>query len=157
MQKITPCLWFDTQGEEAARFYVSIFKDARITQITHYGPDMPGREGTVMTVVFELLGQSYMALNGGPHFKFNEAISLMVSCETQAEIDYYWEKLSSEGGQEVECGWVKDKYGLSWQIIPSCLEQLLTADQARTNRVMRAVMSMKKLNIAEMQAAAEAE
>src|SRR5215216_6202519 len=146
-QKITTFLWFDNNAEEAAKFYCSIFKNSSIVNTTHYGDVGPGPKGTVMTVDFELDGQRLTGLNGGPTFKFTEAISLVVRCETQEEIDYFWEKLSSEGGQEVECGWVKDKYGLSWQVWPTILEELLQGDIQKSDRVMRAVMTMKKLDI----------
>ena len=153
-QKITTFLWFDKNAEEAVNFYISVFKNSRILGTSHYGDFGPGREGTVMTIEFELDGERFTALNGGPTFKFNEAISLVVHCETQQEVDYFWEKLS-EGGKEVECGWVKDKFGLSWQIVPKALMDLLTeGDQAKTDRVMRAVMSMKKLDIEDLKKAA---
>jgi predicted 3-demethylubiquinone-9 3-methyltransferase (glyoxalase superfamily) len=155
--KISPCLWFDTQAEEAARFYTSIFKDSRITAISNYpdsGKEIHGKDaGTVLTVEFELNGQSFTALNGGPEFKFTEAISLQVGCETQEEIDYYWGKLSADpaGGQ---CGWLKDKFGLSWQIVPNILPELLTGpDPAKSKRVFQAIMGMEKLDIAELQRA----
>ena len=153
-QKITAMLWFDNNAEEAANFYVSVFKNSRILGTSYYGDTGAGPKGTVMTVEFELDGQRYTALNGGPTFKFTEAISLVVHCETQEEVDYFWEKLS-EGGQKVECGWIKDKYGLSWQIVPNFLLELLTSgDNAKTDRVMRAVMSMKKLDIEDLKRAA---
>jgi predicted 3-demethylubiquinone-9 3-methyltransferase (glyoxalase superfamily) len=153
MPRITPCLWFDRQAEEAARFYTSIFENARIGRISRYGKEgyevhgMP--EGTVMTVDFELDGQAFTALNGGPVFKFNEAISLQVHCETQEEVDHYWEKLS-EGGDEKaqQCGWLKDRYGVSWQIVPTVLpKMLMDTDAAKANRVMKALLQMKKLDI----------
>lgn len=147
MQKITPCLWFDTQAEEAARFYISIFKNSKISQITRYGETGPGPKGSVMTVEFQLEGQDFMALNGGPHFKFTEAISLSVDCKTQEEVDEYWRRLS-EGGEQVQCGWLKDKYGLSWQIVPRILSEMLAdPDPAKSNRVMEAMLKMKKLDI----------
>jgi predicted 3-demethylubiquinone-9 3-methyltransferase (glyoxalase superfamily) len=151
IQKINPCLWFDRNGEEAARFYVSIFRNSKIGIISHYGEGMPGREGSVMTVSFELDGQNFVALNGGPEFKFNEAVSLYVNCETQQELDYYWERLS-KGGQIVECGWVKDKFGLAWQIVPARMFEMLQ-DPQRSPKVMQAVMKMKKLDIATLEAA----
>jgi predicted 3-demethylubiquinone-9 3-methyltransferase (glyoxalase superfamily) len=154
MERITPFLWFDTQAEEAANFYVSIFKNSRITSISHYPEGTPGPVGQVMVVNFELDGQKFIALNGGPTFKFTEAISLLVNCETQQEIDHYWSKLTSGGGKEVECGWLKDKYGLSWQIVPANLEKLLGTPE-KAKRVMAVVMKSKKLNIAEMERAAE--
>ncbi len=151
LQKITPCLWFDTQAEEAAKFYTSVFDNSRIKHISRYGKvgrDVHGKEpGSVMVVAFEIAGQTFTALNGGPKFKFTEAISLQVMCETQQEIDHFWSKLS-EGGQEGPCGWLKDKYGLSWQIVPSALPQMMTdADGAKSDRVMAAVMKMKKFDL----------
>ncbi len=154
MERITPFLWFDTQAEEAANFYVSIFKNSKITSISHYPEGTPGPVGQVMVVNFELDGQKFMALNGGPAFKFTEAISLLVNCETQQEIDHYWSKLTAGGGKEVECGWLKDKYGLSWQIVPANLEKLLGTPE-KAKRVMAVVMKSKKLNIADMERAAE--
>jgi predicted 3-demethylubiquinone-9 3-methyltransferase (glyoxalase superfamily) len=159
MQKITPCLWFDNQAEEAARFYTSIFKNSRIGRIARYGKagfEVHGRpEGTVMTVEFEINGQTFTALNGGPVFKFNEAISLQVYCETQEEVDHYWEKLS-EGGDEKaqQCGWLKDKYGVSWQIVPTALVRMLAGKDSRTSdSVMTAVLQMKKPDIARLEQA----
>lgn len=153
-QKITPFLWFDHQAEEAATFYTSIFKDSKVKSVARYGETGPGPKGSVMTVVFELEGQEFIALNGGPHFKFTEAISFVVNCETQEEIDELWEKLS-EGGQKVECGWLKDKYGLSWQIVPTVLlgEMLVDKDAEKSQRVMRAMLQMKKLGIARLEEA----
>jgi len=156
-QKITPCLWFDTQAEQAAEFYTSIFDNSRITTISRYGKaghDIHGMEaGTVMVVAFELEGQTFTALNGGPLFKFSEAISFQVSCDTQRDIDHFWDKLSA-GGREGQCGWLKDKYGLSWQIVPSLLPQLMTgADGAARDRMMNAVMTMKKFDLATLQRA----
>jgi predicted 3-demethylubiquinone-9 3-methyltransferase (glyoxalase superfamily) len=153
-QKITTFLWFDNNAEEAAKFYCSIFKNASILNTTHYGDTGAGPKGTVMTVDFELDGQRLTALNGGPTFKLTEAVSLVVHCETQEEIDYFWEKLSSEGGQKVECGWVKDKFGLSWQVWPTILDELFQGDQSQIDRIMRAVMSMKKLDIEDLKKAA---
>jgi predicted 3-demethylubiquinone-9 3-methyltransferase (glyoxalase superfamily) len=153
-QKVTTFLWFDNNAEEAVKFYCSVFKNASILNTTHYGDSGAGPKGTVMTVDFELDGQRFAALNGGPTFKFTEAISLVVNCETQEEIDYFWEKLS-EGGQKVECGWVKDKYGLSWQIVPGVLfDELFQGGDEQTNRIMKAVMTMKKLDIEELKKAA---
>jgi predicted 3-demethylubiquinone-9 3-methyltransferase (glyoxalase superfamily) len=153
-QKITTFLWFDNNAEEAVNFYVSVFKNSRIVGTSYYGDTGAGPKGTVMTIEFELDGERFTALNGGPTFKFTEAISLVVHCETQDEIDYFWEKLS-EGGQQIECGWLKDKFGLAWQIVPNHLLELLTSgDSARTDRVMRAVMSMKKLDIEDLKQAA---
>jgi predicted 3-demethylubiquinone-9 3-methyltransferase (glyoxalase superfamily) len=146
-QQITPFLWFDNQAEEAAKFYTSIFKDSKVTKIARYGEAGPGPKGSAMTVGFELNGQEFTALNGGPHFKFTEAISFVVNCETQEEVDEFWKKLS-EGGQEVQCGWLKDKYGVSWQIVPTVLSEMLQdKDPAKSQRVMKAVMQMKKLDI----------
>jgi len=146
-QKITTFLWFDRNAEEAAKFYVSIFKNSKIVNIARYGDSGAGPKGTVMTVEFDLDGQRFTGLNGGPTFKFTEAISLVVNCETQQEVDYFWEKLS-EGGQEVECGWVKDKFGLSWQIVPNIVfETFQDGDQAKIDRLMKAVMQMKKLDV----------
>ncbi len=153
MQKITSCLWFDTKAEEAAAFYVSIFKQSKIMRVTRYdqaSAEVSGRpEGSVLTVEFEIEGQPFTALNGGPLFKFTEAVSFVVNCETQAEVDHYWEKLS-EGGDEraQQCGWLKDKYGVSWQIVPTILATLLTdADKAKAGRVMATMLRMKKLEI----------
>ena len=154
MQKITPCLWFDKNGEEAARFYVSVFPNSRIVEVTRYGEANPSQAGTVMTVSFELEGQSYVALNGGPQYTFSEAISFSVSCETQEEVDEYWSKLT-DGGEEGPCGWLKDRFGVSWQVVPTALPRLLTQTDAETSqRVMRAMMSMRKLDIAELERAA---
>ena len=154
-QKITTFLWFDNNAEEAVNFYVSVFKNSRIVNTAHYTEVGPGPKGSVMTVDFELDGQRFTGLNGGPTFKFTEAISLVVRCETQEEVDYFWEKLS-EGGQKVECGWVKDKYGLSWQVTPSVLLEMITdSDSAKVDRVMRAMMTMKKLDIETLKIAAE--
>jgi predicted 3-demethylubiquinone-9 3-methyltransferase (glyoxalase superfamily) len=152
MQTIQPCLWFDTQALEAAEFYVSIFKNSKINQVTHYGENMPMPKGTVLTVTFELNGELFMALNGGPIFQFNEAVSLIVNCDTQEEIDHYWSKLTAEGGQEVQCGWLKDKYGLSWQINARKFDEWMK-DPVKGNRMMQAVMQMVKLDIAKLQAA----
>jgi predicted 3-demethylubiquinone-9 3-methyltransferase (glyoxalase superfamily) len=159
MQKITNCLWFDDKAEEAARSYVSLFKNSKILNVTRYGDaaaNASGRPpGTVMTVTFQLEGQDFMALNGGPHFKFTEAISLIVNCETQAEVDELWEKLSA-GGEKSQCGWLKDKYGLSWQIVPRVLSEMLQdKDAKKTERVMAAVMQMTKLDIAALKRAYE--
>jgi predicted 3-demethylubiquinone-9 3-methyltransferase (glyoxalase superfamily) len=153
IHRITPCLWFDDQAEDAAAFYTSIFKDSRIVQMTRYGE--AGREvhgkapGTVLTVAFELEGQPFTALNGGPIFKFNEAVSFQVSCETQEEVDYYWHRLS-EGGDEraQQCGWLKDKFGVSWQVVPTALIEMLSdPDPAKSQRAMTAMLQMKKLDI----------
>ena len=155
MEKITPFLWFDDKAEEAAHFYASIFKNGKVRKITHYSEESSkasGRPvGSVMTVAFQLDGQEFVALNGGPHFHFNEAVSLVVNCETQAEIDDYWEKLSS-GGQEGQCGWLKDKYGLSWQVVPTALGKLLSdSDPEKSGRVTSAILHMRKLDIQVLQ------
>jgi predicted 3-demethylubiquinone-9 3-methyltransferase (glyoxalase superfamily) len=154
-QKITPFLWFDNNAEEAVNFYISVFKNSKVGHISRYGDSGPGPMGSVMTMGFELEGQKFTALNGGPQFKFTEAISFVVNCETQEEVDHFWEKLSGNGGQEVQCGWLKDKYGLSWQIVPTILSQLISGDPQRSSRVMQALMQMKKLDIAELQRAAD--
>jgi predicted 3-demethylubiquinone-9 3-methyltransferase (glyoxalase superfamily) len=155
IQRITPFLWFDQQAEEAAGFYTSIFPNSRIVKVVRYGKTGPGPAGSVMTVAFQMDGQSFVALNGGPHFKFTEAISFVVNCETQAEVDTYWEKLSA-GGSEVQCGWVKDKYGLSWQIVPTVLPELLSdPDPEKSQPVMKAILSMKKLDIGALKRAHE--
>jgi predicted 3-demethylubiquinone-9 3-methyltransferase (glyoxalase superfamily) len=151
MQKITPMLWFDTEAEEAANFYVSIFKDAKMIALSYYGDTGPGAKGSVMVAEFELKGQKFSALNGGPAFKFTEAISLVVNCESQEEVDYFWEKLSAGGGQEVECGWLKDKYGLCWQVTPvKLMDYLKDDDREKADRVMTAMMKMKKIDIATL-------
>ena len=156
MPKITPWLWFDTEGEEAAMFYTSVFPNSRITDVARYGSAGPRPEGTVMTVTFELDGQEFAALNGGPDFKFNEAISFEVSCETQEEVDSYWNKLS-EGGEQGPCGWLKDKFGVSWQIIPTALPRLLSdPDREKSQRVMSAMLEMKKIEIEGLERAAAA-
>jgi predicted 3-demethylubiquinone-9 3-methyltransferase (glyoxalase superfamily) len=156
MQKITTCLWFDTQAEEAANFYISVFKNSRIVHVSHYGEAGPRPAGMVMTVDFELDGQELVALNGGPEFAFTEAVSLQVNCESQAEVDRYWSVLS-EGGEEGPCGWLKDRYGLSWQIVPVALIELISdPDTAKAQRVMAAMLQMKKIDIAALEAAAEA-
>lgn len=155
MPKITPFLWFDTQAEEAANLYVSIFKNSKILKISRYGDAGPGPKGSVMTVEFALDGQKFIALNGGPHFKFTEAISFSVDCKTQKEVDDYWEKLSA-GGEQGPCGWLKDKYGLSWQINPTVLGEMLSdPDRKKSKRVMEAMMKMKKIDIAGLQKAYE--
>jgi predicted 3-demethylubiquinone-9 3-methyltransferase (glyoxalase superfamily) len=158
-QKITTFLWFDTQAEEAANFYVSLFKNSKVESITRYpseGQEVTGKApGTVMTVNFRLEGQEFVALNGGPHYKFNEAISLVVNCDTQEEIDYFWEKLT-EGGSEVQCGWLKDKYGLSWQINARVLDEMLKdEDTEKAGRVMKVMLQMKKIEIEPLQQAYE--
>jgi predicted 3-demethylubiquinone-9 3-methyltransferase (glyoxalase superfamily) len=158
-QRITPCLWFADEAEEAARFYTGIFKNSRITTVTRYGTagqEVHGRPpGSVMTVAFELDGQTFTALNGGPIFTFNEAISLQVNCETQDEIDYYWEKLSAGGDLKAQqCGWLKDRYGLSWQVVPKAIDELFEDERSPgAQRAMEAMLQMKKLDIAELQRA----
>lgn len=161
MQKITTCLWFNNQAEEAVNFYTSIFKNSKIGTTTRYdkaSSEVSGQpEGSVMVITFELDGREFMALNGGPAFTFTEAISLVINCETQQEVDYYWEKLT-DGGAESECGWLKDKYGVSWQVTPIRLNELLEdPDSAKAERVMKAMLKMKKLDIPALEAAAEAE
>jgi predicted 3-demethylubiquinone-9 3-methyltransferase (glyoxalase superfamily) len=154
IQKITPFLWFDNQAEEAANFYVSIFPNSRVVKVVRYSEAGPGPAGSAMTVAFELEGQKFTALNGGPHFKFTEAISFVVHCETQEEVDAYWEKLSAGGG-EVQCGWLKDKFGLSWQVVPNVLLELLgNPDPKKAARVAKAMFQMKKLDIRVLQKAA---
>jgi predicted 3-demethylubiquinone-9 3-methyltransferase (glyoxalase superfamily) len=156
MTKITPCLWFDTEGEDAANFYVSIFPNSKITEISRYGEAGPRDAGTVMTVEFELDGKPFVALNGGPEFKFNEAVSFQVDCADQDEVDTYWEKLG-EGGEEGPCGWLKDRFGLSWQIVPRALPELLAdPDKEKAQRVMAAMLEMGKIEIAELEQAAAA-
>ena len=161
MQKISPCLWFDDKGEEAAKFYTSIFKDSKIGDVTRYGKEgyeIHGKEeGTVMTVEFEIEGQKFLGLNGGPIFKFNEAISFQVYCETQEEVDYYWEKLSEGGDEKAQiCGWLKDKYGVSWQIVPIILiEMLKDKDSEKSQKVMKAMLQMHKLDISTLKKAYE--
>ena len=156
MQKITPFLWFDTEGEDAARFYTSVFPNSKIGEITRYGSAGPRPEGTVMTVSFELDGQRFVALNGGPDFTFSEAVSFLVNCDTQDEVDSYWSTLS-EGGEEGPCGWLKDKFGLSWQIVPKRLPELLSdPDRERAQRVMAAMLKMRKIEVDELERAAAA-
>ncbi len=153
MQTLTPCLWFDTEGEDAANFYTSVFPNSKIVEVARYGSAGPRPEGTVMTVSFELDGQKFLALNGGPEFTFSEAISFQVSCKTQEEVDAYWSKLS-EGGEEGPCGWLKDKFGLSWQIVPRVLPRLMMdPDPAKAGRVMQAMMQMTKIDIAALERA----
>ncbi|MGI8677027.1 MAG: VOC family protein [Nocardioidaceae bacterium] len=155
MQKITPCLWFDTEGEEAAKFYTSIFENSRILDISHFGDAGPRPAGTVMTVSFELEGQEYLALNGGSEFRFNESVSFQVHCETQEEVDRFWNILT-DGGEEGPCGWLKDKYGLSWQIIPTVLPELLgDPDPEKSQRAMKAMLDMKKIDINALRKAAD--
>jgi predicted 3-demethylubiquinone-9 3-methyltransferase (glyoxalase superfamily) len=156
MQKINPFLWFDKEAEQAANFYVSVFKNSKIVKVTRYGDAGPGPKGDVLVVAFEIEGQPFTALNGGPGFKFNESVSFVVHCKTQEEVDAFWSKLG-DGGQPGQCGWLKDKYGLSWQITPDVLVELLNdPDPARSGRVMQAMMKMKKIDIAELKQAAAA-
>lgn len=155
VSRITPCLWFDSQAEEAARFYTGIFPNSRITAVSRYGEvghEIHGHAaGTVLTVAFELDGQPFTALNGGPRFQFSEAISFQVNCDTQDEIDYFWERLGEGGDEEArQCGWLKDKFGASWQVVPHIMVQLMTGDQAHADRVMAALLKMNKLDIAEL-------
>ena len=153
-QKITPNLWFDTEAEEAAEFYVSVFKNSRIVNVTRY-PEGSDRAGTVLTVEWELDGDRFVGINGGPQFKFDEALSLSISCEDQAEVDYFWEKLS-EGGEEGPCGWLKDRYGLSWQVVPKWMEEMYDgSDPERARRAFEAMQKMGKLDIAALQSAAD--
>ena len=155
MQKITPFLWFNDNAEEAVNFYISIFKNSKLLNVARYGETGPGANGTVMTATFQLDGQEFVALNGGPHFKFTEAISFVVYCETQEEVDKFWEKLS-EGGEKSRCGWLKDKYGLSWQIVPTVLAELYQdKDAEKTKRVMEAMLQMDKLDIKTLKQAYE--
>ena len=153
MQKITNCLWFDGQAEDAVRFYTSIFKNSKTLETARYTEVGPGKPGSVMTIRFEIEGQEFLALNGGPEFKFNEAISFIVNCKDQAEVDYYWSKLTADGGEEVQCGWLKDKFGVSWQITPTILPELIR-DPRVANNVIKAMLKMVKLNIAALKAAA---
>jgi predicted 3-demethylubiquinone-9 3-methyltransferase (glyoxalase superfamily) len=153
MRKIAPCLWFDNEAEEAASFYVSVFKNSRITAVSHYGESMPLPKGTVLEVSFQLNGEDFLALNGGPLFTFSPAISFVVNCDTQEEIDDIWTKLSADEQSE-QCGWLKDKYGLSWQIVPSVLPEMMNSKEpAKRDRVFSALMKMKKLDIAALQRA----
>jgi predicted 3-demethylubiquinone-9 3-methyltransferase (glyoxalase superfamily) len=156
-KKITPCLWFDTQAEEAAQFYASVFKNSKIGKVSRYGKEgfeVHGKKaGTVMTVEFEIEGQKFLALNGGPHFKFNEAVSFQVPCETQEEIDYFWSELAKDG-EEGRCGWLKDKFGLSWQVFPRALPEMLTDGNSETaQRVMRSMLQMRKIDLAALRRA----
>jgi predicted 3-demethylubiquinone-9 3-methyltransferase (glyoxalase superfamily) len=155
LQKIIPNLWFDTEAEEAAAFYIAIFENSRIVNVTHYTEAGPRPAGMVMTVEFELEGQRFVGINGGPEFKFDEAVSFQINCETQQDVDYYWERLST-GGKEGPCGWLKDKYGLSWQVVPSGMEELFTdPDPERGKRAMQAMLKMSKLDIAALRRAAD--
>ena len=158
VQKITPCLWFDTQAEEAAKFYTSIFRNSKIRAISRYpeaGREIHGKApGTVMVVEFELDGQTFTALNGGPIFKFNEAVSFQVNCDTQEEVDYFWDKLSEGGDKKAQqCGWLKDKYGAFWQVVPRGMAEMMTGDPEKSQRAFKAMLQMKKLDIAELKRA----
>ena len=154
MPTIVPCLWFDMQAEEAATFYTSLFKNSKILQVTHYGPAGPGPNGSVMTVRFVLDGQEFMGLNGGPVVHFNEAVSFVVKCDTQKELDTWWQQLTENGGAEVQCGWLKDRFGLSWQIVPAALDKLVNdKDPDKRDRVMQALLPMKKLDLAALERA----
>ncbi|HEY8810626.1 MAG TPA: VOC family protein [Solirubrobacterales bacterium] len=156
-QKIIPNLWFDTEAEEAAKFYVDVFENSRIVNVTHYTEAGPRDVGMVMTVEFELDGQRFTGINGGPEFTFDEAVSFAIECETQEEVDYYWEKLS-EGGEEGQCGWLKDRYGLSWQVVPTGMEELFAdPDKGRAERAMKAMLGMRKLDVAALRRAADGE
>src|SRR3954447_5627929 len=155
MHKIKPFLWFDSEAEAAAAFYTALFPNSRSTQVTHYGPDAPREEGLVMTVAFELDGNPFVALNGGPQYTFNEAVSFAVDCGDQAEVDRYWDALTADGGEEIACGWCRDRFGLVWQIVPTRFFELIDGpDAARTQRVMAAMMQMTKFDVAELERAA---
>ncbi len=155
MPRTRPCLWFDTQGEDAATFYVSVFPNSRIVDVTHYTEAGPREPGTVMTVDFELDGQRYLALNGGPEFTFDEAISFEIECADQAEVDYYWERLA-DGGKHGPCGWLTDKFGVAWQVVPTALNELVAdPDRGRANRAIAAMLTMGKLDVAALQRAAD--
>jgi predicted 3-demethylubiquinone-9 3-methyltransferase (glyoxalase superfamily) len=156
MKNLTPCLWFDNQGEEAAELYTSVFPNSKILEVTRYGPGAPQPEGAVMTVSFELDGKEFLALNGGPQYRFTEAISFQIACKDQAEVDHYWTRLA-EGGEEGPCGWLKDRFGLSWQVVPTRLPELLgDPDREKSQRVLEAMLAMKKIEIGELEAAAAA-
>ncbi|WP_138442738.1 VOC family protein [Sinomonas susongensis] len=157
MPEIVPCLWFDTQAEEAAEFYVSVFPNSKVTSIDRYGEGGPRPAGMVLTAAFELDGKAFVALNGGPEFTFDEAVSMQVFCADQDEVDHYWTSLTADGGAESQCGWLKDRFGFSWQIVPTRLTELLQdPDPARAERAMRAMLRMRKIVIAEIEAAAAA-
>jgi len=153
MQKITPCLWFDGRAEEAAEFYTSIFKDSKVGKIARYGEAGPGAPGTVMTVNFQIAGEEFMGLNGGPQFQFSPAVSFVVHCKNQRQVDHYWDRLI-EGGAPSQCGWLTDKFGLSWQIVPKGFVEIMNGDPERAQRAMKAVLGMKKLDAAAIEAAA---
>jgi predicted 3-demethylubiquinone-9 3-methyltransferase (glyoxalase superfamily) len=153
-QKITPFLWFDGNAEEAVNFYLSVFPDTKLGEVSHYGEGMPMPAGTVLVANFTLFGQEFGAINAGPEFKFTEAISFMIDCKDQKEVDYYWDTLTANGGEPSQCGWLKDKYGLSWQVVPSALAELMTnPDPAKAGRVVQALMQMSKIDIATLEAA----
>jgi predicted 3-demethylubiquinone-9 3-methyltransferase (glyoxalase superfamily) len=157
MNNLVTCLWFDTEGEDAATFYTSIFPNSKLGEVTYYGSAGPRAEGTVMTVGFEVMGQPFLALNGGPDYTYNQAISFQIMCETQEEVDNYWEKLTADGGQEGPCGWLNDKFGVPWQVVPTALPRLLANTDAETSqRVMAAMLGMKKIVIDELEQAAGA-
>jgi len=155
MQKLTPCLWFNGRVEEALDFYTTVFKNTKVKEVSHYGENMPMPAGSVMTATFEIEGQKFMILNGGPHFTPTEAISFVINCNDQAEIDYYWDNLTSNGGQESMCGWLKDPYGISWQVVPNEMGNLMRNSGANSGKVMQALMQMKKIDIAILRNAAE--
>jgi predicted 3-demethylubiquinone-9 3-methyltransferase (glyoxalase superfamily) len=156
MQPIIPNLWFDSEAEQAAQFYTSVFPDSRILSTALYPEGAPGPAGTVMTVEFELDGQRFVGINGGPQFPFTEAVSFQITCETQEEVDRYWDVLTSEGGQESQCGWLKDRYGLSWQVVPAGMEEVLSGpDPEAAQRAMQAMLGMRKLDLAALRAAAD--
>jgi predicted 3-demethylubiquinone-9 3-methyltransferase (glyoxalase superfamily) len=151
MQKISPMLWFDHEAEEAAKFYVSIFKNSRITATVHHGEAGPGPQGGVLTVAFEIEGQAFTALNGGPHFKLNEAVSFVVDCADQAEVDYFWDRLLEGGGKPEQCGWLRDRFGLTWQIVPRIIPEVMSGpDRAKADRLLQAVFQMVKPDVAAM-------
>ena len=153
-QKILPCLWFDTNAWEAVTFYTTVFNNVKKGKISYYGPNMPMPQGSVLTIEFQIEGQEFLALNAGPTFKFNEAISFMINCDTQKEIDYYWNKLTEDGGEESQCGWLKDKFGLSWQVVPTIWTAMVSdSDAEKVNRVMQKVMTMKKLDLKALEEA----
>ncbi len=157
MQKITPFLWFDNNAEEAVNFYTSIFKDSKITNMSRYSEAGPGPAGSVMVANFTLNGQEFMAINGGPVYKFTEAISFVINCENQEELDHYWEKLTADGGSPVQCGWLKDKFGLAWQVVPTAIGKLMSGDPSRSAKVAKALYKMIKIDIAELQKAYDGE
>ena len=155
-QKIVTNLWFDTEAEEAAEFYTSLFQDGRVIRITHYTEGAPREAGMVMTVEFELMGQRFVGINGGPNFKFNEAVSFQINCKDQEEVDYYWEKLTADGGEESMCGWLRDKYGVSWQVTPEGMDDVFAGDDPeRAKRAMEAMLKMRKLDVEALRAAAD--